>query len=168
MVCQSRRIMLNLIFSPFHVLAHNFLCHSTDLLVLFSSFFAFYARWEIWSSGSFSVFLVNLCVCFSTTMTWWTEKWRMNKLLTPALSLCGWDYSGSKLDVDTVLPLFTVGNIILHVASCWSGLYLISCRCMLRWFHPEQYKFSFLREFLVNSIGFGSILKFNVLTNNND
>lgn len=32
------------------------------------------ARWEIWSSGCFSAFLVSQCVCFYIIMTWWTEK----------------------------------------------------------------------------------------------
>lgn len=42
-----------------------------------TEYYSFHDRWAIWSSGYFSAFLVNLCVCFYITMTWWIGKGKL-------------------------------------------------------------------------------------------
>ena len=44
-----------------------------------TEYYSFHDRWAIWSSGYFSAFLVNLCVCFYITMTWWIGKGKLNE-----------------------------------------------------------------------------------------
>lgn len=112
--------------SSFIFSATYFLCYSSWFIgSIFPCCSLFCARWEIQSSGSFSVFLVNLCVCFYTTMTWWTEKGRPNNRLAPSFPPV------VKFGVDMALPWFHSDIHRVHAASFWSDFDLTSVQLVM-------------------------------------